>query len=167
MGMGSSQKLSSEAYGFHNHVRNLDSFFSMVLGSSESVVLVLHDFGSLFGFNWAHHHPERIAGLVFMEFFPPIPSWKDTGNTDERITKALGGPPEQVRKAIIDDNIFIELFLPGQVVRALYHTEMDHYRAPFLESLNRECLSIFKDSACRWPSSRCVRSSREVQRLAS
>ena len=139
-GFGFSQKLSPEAYGFENNVRYLDSFFSKVLAPGEKVVLVLHDFGSLFGFNWARQHPERVAGLVFMEFHPPMPSWKDTGKMSDELLQGLGGPPEQVHKSIIDDNIFIELFIQDQVVRTLSQKEMDHYRKPFLEPSTRESM---------------------------
>jgi len=140
IGMGSSSKLSSDAYGWDNHNRYLDSFLSKVLESNEKVVLVVHDFGSLFGLNWARGHPERIAGLVLMEFLPPMPSWEDTGDMSDELHKALGGSSEHLRKSIIDENVFIELFLQDQVVRTLSQAEMDHYRNPFLDPANRESL---------------------------
>jgi len=140
IGMGSSSKLPSDGYGWENHNRYLDAFFSEVLESDTKVVLVLHDFGSLFGLNWARRHPERIAGLVLMEFLPPMPGWEDTGVMSDELQNALGGSSEQMRKAIIDDNVFIELFLQDQVIRTLSQTELDHYRKPFLNPAHRESL---------------------------
>jgi len=140
IGMGSSSKLSSDAYGWVNHNRYLDAFFSEIIASDEKVVLVLHDYGSLFGLNWACRHPERIAGLVLMEFLPPMPGWKDTGVMSDELQKALSGSSEQFRKSIIDENIFIECFMQDQVIRTLSQEEMDHYRKPFLDSANRESL---------------------------
>ena len=139
IGMGSSSKLPSDAYGWENHNRYLDSFFSKVV-SSGKVVLVLHDFGSLFGLNWARRHPEQVAGLVLMEFLPPMLTWKDTGEMSEELHNALIGSPDNLRKAIIDDNVFIELFMQDQVVRTLSPEELDNYRKPFLDPENRQSL---------------------------
>jgi haloalkane dehalogenase len=75
-----------------------------------------------------------------MEFLPPMPEWKDTGVMSDELQKALSGSPEHFRKAIIDDNIFIELFMQDQVVRILSKAELDHYRRPFLDPSNRESL---------------------------
>jgi haloalkane dehalogenase len=140
IGMGSSSKLPSDGYGWENHNRYLDAFFNKILDSEEKVILVLHDFGSLFGLNWARLHPKRIAGLVLMEFLPPMASWEETGAMSPELQKALFGGPEQFRKAIVDDNVFIELFLQDQVIRPLSSTEMDHYRKPFLNVADREAL---------------------------
>ncbi|OBT73206.1 hypothetical protein VF21_08704 [Pseudogymnoascus sp. 05NY08] len=139
IGMGSSSTLPSDAYGWNNHNRYLDAFFSKIVGSGK-VVLVLHDFGSLFGLNWARRHADQIAGLVLMEFLPPMPTWKDTGELSEELHNALIGLPENLRKAIIDDNVFIELFMQDQVIRTLSPIELDHYRKPFLNPANRESI---------------------------
>jgi haloalkane dehalogenase len=40
-------------------------------------VLVLHDWGSALGLDWARRHEERVRGLVLMEFMLPIPTWRD------------------------------------------------------------------------------------------
>lgn len=140
IGMGLSSKLPSDGYGWENHNRYLDAFFSQVLSSDEKVVLVLHDFGSLFGLNWARRHPDRIASLVLMEFIPPMASWKNTGNMSDELQKAPGGSPEHLLKSIMDDNVFIEFFLQDQVIRTLSQKELDCYRKPFLHRTNRESL---------------------------
>ena len=138
--MGASSKLSSDAYGWENYNRYLDAFFPQILAPNGKVVLVVHDFGSLFGLNWARRHPERVAGLVLMEFLPPMPTWEDTGAISPELQKLLGGTPEQLHKAIVDDNVLIELFMQDQVIRTLSPAEMDQYRKPFLDPANRESL---------------------------
>jgi haloalkane dehalogenase len=140
IGMGASSKLPSDGYGWQNHNRYLDTFFSQILASNEKIILVLHDFGSLFGLHWARLHPDRIAGLVLMEFLPPMASWEDTGAMSPELQQALFGGPEQFRKAIVEDNVFIELFMQDQVIRPLSQTELDYYRKPFLDPANREAL---------------------------
>nr|QVD33048.1 GFP(1-10)-cHalo [synthetic construct] len=47
------------------------------------------------------------------------------------------------RKLIIDQNVFIEGTLPMGVVRPLTEVEMDHYREPFLNPVDREPLWRF------------------------
>lgn len=103
-------------------------------------MLVLHDFGSLFGLNWARQHPEKIAGLVLMEFLPPMPTWESTGEMPAELHAALSGGPEDLHKSIVDDNIFIEVFLQSQVLRPFTTVEMDHYRKPFLKVEDREAI---------------------------
>ncbi|OBT54268.1 hypothetical protein VE04_05814 [Pseudogymnoascus sp. 24MN13] len=122
-----------------NHNRYLDAFFSKMVGSGK-VILVLHDFGSLFGLNWARRHPEQVTGIVLMEFLPPMPTWKDTGELSEELHNALIGSPENLRKVTIDDNVFIELFMQDQVIRTLSPAQLDHYRKPFLDPENRESI---------------------------
>jgi haloalkane dehalogenase len=108
----------------------------------QKVILVLHDFGSLFGFNWAHKHSDRVAGLIFMEYLYNFPDWYAT-NTDGAFMTKLGHSTESMRKAILDDNIFIEDFIQAQIVRNLTKEEMDHYRAPFLTPEDRITLFEF------------------------
>nr|QVD33036.1 SpyC-cHalo [synthetic construct]QVD33040.1 SpyC-cHalo [synthetic construct]QVD33044.1 SpyC-cHalo [synthetic construct] len=55
-----------------------------------------------------------------------------------------GGSGSDVgRKLIIDQNVFIEGTLPMGVVRPLTEVEMDHYREPFLNPVDREPLWRF------------------------
>jgi len=37
-------------------------------------VLVLHDWGSALGLDWARRHEGRVRGLALMEFIWPIPT---------------------------------------------------------------------------------------------
>lgn len=103
------------------------------------MILVLHDFGSLFGFHWAHHHAQQVVGLVFMEFLYDFPDWYAT-NTDMKFAMKLGTSDESMHKAIVEDNIFIEEFIQAQVVRELSLVEMNQYRAPFLTPEDRLAL---------------------------
>ena len=113
-----------------------------VLGPKQKIILVLHDFGSLFGFHWAHHHSNRVAGLVFMEFLYDFPDW-DATNTDTDFAQRLGTSLESLRQSIVNDNIFIEDFIQSQVIRTLSQEEMDHYRAPFRDVASRESMLEF------------------------
>ncbi len=139
IGMGASDKLPHLSYRFIEHALYLDEFIADVIPKNQTVVLVLHDWGSGLGFHWARRNAHRVAGLAFMEFVPPMPTWEifDKGGMTSTF-QAFRGPPEVGRKLLIEENVFIEKFLPGGVVRALSEKDMEHYRAPYLEPVDRE-----------------------------
>ena len=76
--MGDSAKLPSpgpDTYRFTTHRKYLAAFIDAVAGPSESLVFVVHDWGSALGFDWASAHPDRVCGIVYMEaIVHPIPS---------------------------------------------------------------------------------------------
>ncbi len=145
IGMGASDKLPHLSYRFIEHALYLDEFIADVIPKDQTVVLVLHDWGSGLGFHWARRNAHRVAGLAFMEFVPPMPTWEilDKGGMTSTF-QAFRGPPEVGRKLLIEENVFVEKVLPGGVVRALSEKEMEHYRAPYLEPVDRE-------PVYRWP----------------
>ena len=144
IGMGASDKLPHLAYRFIDHALYLDEFIAAVIPRLQTVILVGHDWGSGLGFHWARRNAHRVAGLAFMEFVHPM-TWElfETGG-GANMFRTFRGPPEVGRKLIIEENFFVEKFLPGGVVRGLTEKEMEHYRAPYLEPSSREPLY-------RWP----------------
>ena len=68
-GMGDSDKLENSGPGRYTYVEQREYLFALWdrLGLGDRVVLVVHDWGSALGFEWARHHPERVAGIVYME----------------------------------------------------------------------------------------------------
>jgi haloalkane dehalogenase len=66
VGMGVSPAAPNGSYHLRDHQRYLDAWFEAV-GISDNVILVLHDWGSALGFNWAQRHPDKIKALVYME----------------------------------------------------------------------------------------------------
>ncbi len=47
------------------------------LGLTQAVTLVLHDWGSTLGCDWARQHPERVRGLTYIEAAPLPLTWSD------------------------------------------------------------------------------------------
>ncbi len=66
IGMGDSGEAANGSYRLVDHARYLDAWFD-ALGLNKNVALVMHDWGSALGFDWAYRHPDRITGLVYME----------------------------------------------------------------------------------------------------
>ena len=145
IGMGDSGKLPGSEYRYAEHARYLAAFLDAVVPQGK-IVLVLHDWGSILGFDWARQHQDRVAGLAFMEFGRPWRTWAEFPENGREVFQALRSP-EKGRQMCIDDNFFIEQFLPSAIVRKLSEVEMDHYRAPFLDPADREPLYRFPNDA--------------------
>jgi haloalkane dehalogenase len=134
IGFGQSDK-PNIAYRAEDHSRYFDALMDAL--DLDGVVLVLHDWGSALGLDWARRHPGRVRGLVLMELIWPIPTWADL--SPQRATNfKLFRDPEQGRRLLIDENRFVEQVLPNGVVRGLTAEELDAYRRPFLTPAHRE-----------------------------
>ena len=112
IGMGDSGKLPAAQYSYAEHARYLEAFLAAVVPEGR-VILVLHDWGSGLGFDWARRHADRLAGLAFLEFVHPWQTWEEFPAAGRDLFRALRSP-ETGRKLAIDENIFIEHFLPAE-----------------------------------------------------
>lgn len=139
VGFGKSDK-PPIPYRFEDHARYIESFID-VLGL-ERVVLVIHDWGSAIGLDWARRNPDRVAGIAMMELISPVDSWADWPEPVRPLFQAFR-TPGQGGPLIFDQNVFIEQVLPGAVARGLTPAEMDHYREPFLDPATRQPMLSF------------------------
>lgn len=133
IGMGRSEKLDGsgpDRYRFVEHRRYLDGFLeAMDLG--DRVTLVIHDWGSALGFDWANRHRERVLGIAYMEAIVRPMSWDEW---PEPIRKLFQGFRSEAGEAmVLEKNVFVERVLPGSVLRGLSDEEMAVYRRPFAE----------------------------------
>jgi len=133
IGMGNSDKLDHSgpsSYTFAQHREFLDALFSK-LEITKNVTLVLHDWGSALGFDWAFRHPEAIKGISYMEAIVDTYSWEDWPEQSRRIFQGLRSDAGE--DMILNKNVFIEKVLPGSILRKLTENEMAIYRRPFHE----------------------------------
>jgi haloalkane dehalogenase len=139
IGMGDSDKLASpgpDSYRFATHRKYLWAFIDAVIGADESPVLVVHDWGSALGFDWANHHPGRVRGIAYMEaIVRPIASWDEWSKAATPIFQ--GFRSDKGESMILERNMFVERVLPGSVLRKLTEVEMAEYRKPFLKAGDR------------------------------
>jgi len=139
IGMGDSDKLPDvgpSTYSFSTHRKYLWALIDKVLSPKEKVVLVIHDWGSALGFDWANHHRDRVRGIAYMEgIVCPIKDWSDWNKAAVPIFQ--GFRSEKGEELILDRNLFIEKVLPGSVIRKLSDIEMTEYRRPFLKREDR------------------------------
>jgi haloalkane dehalogenase len=128
IGMGDSDKVPGLEYRFVDHRRYLDAFFGAI-GVEEAVTLVVHDWGSALGFDWANRHRDAIAGIAYMEAIVRPVSWNDWPESSRRIFQAMrSSSGEQI---VLEKNVFVERILPASIIRELSDEEMGEYRRPF------------------------------------
>lgn len=133
IGMGDSDKLEPsgpERYTFHEHRNFLEAFLQAV-GVEKNVTLVIHDWGSALGFDWANRHRPAVEGIAYMEGIVRPLTWDEWSPAARRIFE--GFRSEKGEEMILEKNLFIEAVLPGSILRKLTPEEMEVYRRPFRE----------------------------------
>jgi len=132
IGMGDSDKLPDSgpgSYRFVEHRRYLDALLA-ALDVRERVTLVIHDWGSALGFDWANRHREAVKGIAYMEAIVRPQGWDHWDKLNMRpALQALRS--EAGDTMVLEDNFFIEKILPGAILRKLSDEEMAQYRRPF------------------------------------
>ena len=131
IGMGGSDKLHPSGPDPYHYAEQRNYLFALwdALDLGDNVTLVLHDWGSALGFDWANQHRDRVRGIAFME---PIVAPRTSSDVPGEFRKVLQRfrSPEGERM-VLEQNLFIEAVLPSRIQRRLSAEEMDHYRAPF------------------------------------
>ena len=133
IGMGDSDKLKEsgpERYRFVEHRDYLDGCLE-ALGVTENVTLVVHDWGSALGFDWARRHPDRVKGIAYMEAVVRPMEWDDFNQQARPVFEGFRSASGEAM--VLEKNIFVERVLPGSVLRGLTDAEMAVYRRPFAE----------------------------------
>lgn len=131
IGMGDSEKLDDsgpDRYRFVEHREYLDGLLE-ALGVRENVVLVIHDWGSALGFDWANRHRDAVRGICYMEAVVCPMAWADWPEGGTAIFKSFRS--EAGEEMVLDKNVFVENVLPASIIRKLEAEEQDEYRRPF------------------------------------
>ena len=133
IGMGDSEKLPDagpHSYRFVEHRRYLDGLLK-ALGVMERVTLVVHDWGSALGFDWANRHRDRIKGIAYMEAIVRPLTWTEWPEAIQKLFHGFRSAAGE--EMVLQKNVFVERVLPGSVLRGLTDEEMTVYRRPYLE----------------------------------
>jgi haloalkane dehalogenase len=137
IGMGDSEPTGQEgpeAYRFVEHREYLDGLLEQ-LDLGHDVTLVVHDWGSALGFDWANRHRDRVAGVAYMEAIVMPVTWEQWPDAARPIFQAFRSPAGE--EMVLEKNVFVERVLPGSVLRDLTDEEMTEYRRPFIEAGER------------------------------
>ncbi len=131
VGMGESGKAPDGSYRLADHTRYLDAWFVALGLERQKVVLVMHDWGSALGFDWARRNSGAVKGLAYMEAIVRPLAWSEWPQPARPLFQAIRSPAGE--EIILKRNLFVERILPASVIRELSEVEMEIYRRPFRE----------------------------------
>jgi len=133
IGMGDSDKLDDPGADSYRYVEQRDFLFAAweALGIRQRVTLVIHDWGSALGFDWASRNPDAVTGIAYMEAVVCPVNWSDWPEAAAGIFR--GFRSDAGESMVLDNNVFVERVLPGSIIRRLTDEEMAEYRRPFLD----------------------------------
>ncbi len=134
IGMGDSDKLPDSGPARYTYAEHREHLFALwdKLDLGSRVVLVIHDWGSALGFEWARKNRDRVAGIAYMEAIVTPVTWADWPENARRAFQGFRSPGGD--DMILAKNMFVERVLPGSVMRKLTEEEMAEYRRPFLNA---------------------------------
>jgi haloalkane dehalogenase len=127
--MGDSSKVGGLEYRFVEHRAYLDGFLDAV-GVRDRVTLVVHDWGSALGFDWANRHRSALSGIAYMEAVVKPVSWEEWPEPSRRVFQGMRSPSGE--EMVLTNNVFVERILPASILRTLSEDEMAEYRKPFV-----------------------------------
>lgn len=130
MGFGDSDKLDpslgDDRYNFDAQRHYMFSLWDK-LDLGQEVILVLHDCGSMFGFDWARQNSQRVKAIIYME---SIAAPLLVSDFPESLRPNVLEMLEQIEKNQFDDMSSVDDFLLGE--REFTEMEQAYYRKPFL-----------------------------------
>ncbi len=134
IGMGDSDKLPDSGPGSYRFVEHREYLFGLLdaIGVNRNVTLVIHDWGSALGFDWANQHRDAVKGIAYMEAIVVSRSWDDFPERARPAFEAMRSPAGD--KMVLEENFFVERMLPASILRDLSDEEMAEYRRPFTET---------------------------------
>ena len=137
IGHGDSDKLDDPgpgSYRFVEHREYLDGLLDQ-LDLGDRVHLVVHDWGSALGFDWANRHRNRVTGIAYMEAIVRPVTWDDWPEAATAIFRGFRSSAGE--DMVFDKNLFVEAILPASIMRQLSPEEHNEYRRPFTNPADR------------------------------
>jgi len=131
IGMGDSEKLDDPGPDSYRYMEHRDYLFAAweQLGVTDNVTLVVHDWGSALGFDWAMQNPDKIKGIAYMEAIVRPMTWDEWPEAIQSLFQGFRSAAGETM--VLEKNVFVERVLPGSVLRGLTDDEMAVYRRPF------------------------------------
>ena len=134
IGMGDSEKLEgidNPDYKYHGQYKYLSTLLdSLDLGNE--INLVIHDWGSAMGFQYARENPDRIKSISFMEAIVMPMTWDNWPENARNIFQLMRS--EAGEEIVLDKNIFVEKILLNDSANGFSEDERAEYIRPFQNS---------------------------------
>ncbi|MEQ9639436.1 MAG: haloalkane dehalogenase [Alphaproteobacteria bacterium] len=133
IGMGDSDKLPNSGPDSYRFVEHRDYLWDLLdqLDVRANVTLVIHDWGSALGFDWANQHRDAMRGVAYMESIVCPAEWEDWPKRAAPVFQGFRSPKGEAM--VLEQNMFVEQVLPGAILRDLGEAEMAEYRRPFVD----------------------------------
>ena len=132
IGMGDSEKLEGENnsdYKYHGQFKFLSSLLDE-LDLGENINLVIHDWGSAMGFQYARENSDRIKSICFMEaIVMPLISWEQWPENARNIFQLMRSDAGE--EIVLEKNIFVERILLNDSAEGFTDEEKAEYIRPF------------------------------------
>ncbi len=134
IGMGDSDKLENSGPDRYTYVEQSAFLFALweQIGVGSDVVLVIHDWGSALGFDWAEQSRDRVQGIAYMEGIVQPLTW--AAWPDDARNVFQGFRSDAGEAMVLDKNVFVDRVLPSAVMRDMSDEEMTEYRRPFVNA---------------------------------
>jgi haloalkane dehalogenase len=133
VGMGDSAKLECsgpDSYQFTEHRMYLDALLA-ALNVTENTVLVIHDWGSVLGFDWARRNSSAVQGIAYMEAMVKPLTWDEFPELARPMFQQMRS--EDGERMVLQENFFVDQLLPLSVPKGLSDQALNVYRRPFLQ----------------------------------
>ena len=134
IGMGDSEKLDGEDnpdYKYHGQYEYLTGLMDK-LDLGDSIHLVIHDWGSAMGFQFARENPSRIKSITYMEAIVMPLTWDQWPDAATKIFGLFRS--EAGEELVLEKNFFVERILLGDSVSGYSDEEKEEYIKPFINS---------------------------------
>ena len=107
VGMGGSGKLHPSGPDRYNYGEQRDHLFALwdALDLGDKVTLVLHDWGSVLGFDWANHHRDRVRGVAFMEAIVTPMTWSEFPSDVREVFQGFRSPVGE--RMVLEQNMAV------------------------------------------------------------
>jgi len=131
IGMGDSEKLDgidNPDYKYHGQYKYLSTLLDE-LDLGDHIHLVIHDWGSAMGFQYARENPDRIKSISFMEAIVMPLQWEQWPENARNIFQLMRS--EAGEEIVLEKNVFVERILLNDSANGFSDEERAEYIRPF------------------------------------
>lgn len=128
IGMGKSDKPNIE-YSVTDHIQYVEKFIEAL--NLKRIIIVMHGWGSIMGFDYAMKHEKNCKGLVFYEAYLRTMNGEAVSLPFQEQLTTLEEQSD-IYDAIMSGSSFVDKVLPQSMMRPLSDEELQYYREPFI-----------------------------------
>ena len=133
IGMGDSDNLDgvdNEGYKYHGQYGYLTGLLE-TLDLGNDIHLIIHDWGSAMGFQFARENPDRVKSITYMEAIVMPLTWEQWPDAATKIFQLFRSDAGE--ELVLEKNFFVERILLADSARGYTDEEKAEYIRPFLK----------------------------------